>query len=115
MARLPKIVKGDTVMLRRGKQKGKIGVVKTVSPKEGTATVEGLNVVKRHVKQGQAGAKSAGIIEKEASIPLCALMVLDPKSRLPTRVRRMRRADGTVIRVAVRSGEELVAPTKAAL
>jgi large subunit ribosomal protein L24 len=115
MARLPKIVKGDTVVVRRGKQKGKSGVVKSVSPRERTATVEGLNVVKRHAKQGQAGAKSAGIIEKEAAIPLCALMILDPKSKLPTRVRRTRRADGTMIRIAVRSGEELVAPTKAAL
>jgi large subunit ribosomal protein L24 len=113
MARLPKIVKGDLVSLRRGKEKGKTGVVKAVFPKAGTATVEGLNVVKRHTKQGQAGAKAAGIIEKEAHIPLCALMVIDPKSKLPTRVRRARRADGATVRIAVRSGEELVAPAKA--
>jgi large subunit ribosomal protein L24 len=115
MARLPKIAKGDTVVVRRGKEKGKSGVVRIVSPKEGRATVEGLNIVKRHTKQGQGGAKAAGILEKEASIPLCALMVLDPKTKLPTRVRRIRRADGSSVRVAVRSGEELAAPTKAGL
>ena len=38
-------------MLRRGKEKGKRGIVKAVFPKDGTATVEGLNVVKRHTKQ----------------------------------------------------------------
>ncbi len=114
MASLPKIVRGDTVVLRRGKEKGKTGVVKAVYPKTGNATVEGLNVVKRHTKQGMAGAKSAGIVEKEARIPLCALMLVDPKSKLPTRVRRVRKADGSVARVAVRSGEELLAPTKAA-
>lgn len=114
MARLPKIAKGDTVVLRRGKEKGKSGVVKAVFPKTSTATVEGLNVVKRHTKQGQAGAKSAGVFEKEAHIPLCALMVIDPKTKLPTRVRRLRKPDGTTVRIAVRSGEELLAPQKGA-
>jgi len=45
-----KIVKGDTVMIRRGKEKGKRGTVKAVFPKSGLATVEGLNVVKREVR-----------------------------------------------------------------
>jgi large subunit ribosomal protein L24 len=70
----PHLAKGDTVVLRRGKEKGKRGVVKAVFPKDGTATVEGLNVVKRHTKQGAAGAKSAGIYEKEAPIPLSAFV-----------------------------------------
>jgi large subunit ribosomal protein L24 len=114
MARLPKIAKGDTVILRRGKEKGKTGIVKAVFPKAGKATVEGLNVVKRHTKQGQAGSKSSGIFEKEAMIPLSVLSVVDPKTKLPTRVRRIRKDDGSVARVAVRSGEELLAPVKGA-
>ncbi len=108
----PHLVKGDTVVLRRGREKGKRGVVKAVFPKDGVATVEGLNVVKRHSKQGAGGAKSAGIYEKEAPIPLAALQVVDPKTNLPTRVRRLRKADGTVTRVAVRSGEDLLVPGK---
>ncbi|HEV8021116.1 MAG TPA: KOW motif domain-containing protein, partial [Candidatus Lustribacter sp.] len=56
--RKPKIVTGDTVMLRRGKEKGKRGIVKAVFPKDGAATVEGLNVVKRHTKQGQDGSRT---------------------------------------------------------
>jgi len=111
--RKPKIVKGDTVVLRRGKEKGKRGVVKSVFPKDGNATVEGLNVVKRHTKQGQDGSRSGGIFEKEAPIPLSALMVIDPKTSAPTRVRRIRQADGTTVRVAVRSGEQLLVPAKA--
>jgi large subunit ribosomal protein L24 len=101
-----KIIKGDTVVLRRGREKGKRGIVKHVFPKDGMATVEGLNVVKRHTKQGAGGAKSAGIYEKEAPIPLSALQIVDPKTNLPTRVRRVRKEDGTTVRV-VRSGEEL--------
>jgi large subunit ribosomal protein L24 len=107
----PRIVKGDTVVLRRGKEKGKRGTVKAVFPKNGTATVEGMNVVKRHTKPGQAGVQSGGIFEKEAPIPLAALMVIDPKTNAPTRVRRVRQADGTVARVA-KSGEQLLVPAK---
>jgi len=107
----PKIVKGDTVVLRRGREKGKRGTVKAVFPKDGTATVEGVNVVKRHAKQGVDGAKTAGIYEKEAPIPLSALQVIDPKTNFPTRVRRVRKESGEVVRVT-RSGEELLAPAK---
>jgi len=108
-----KIVKGDTVVLRRGKEKGKRGIVKHVFPKDGCATVEGLNVVKRHTKPGQTGVKSGGILEKEAPIPLSALMVIDPKTDHPTRVRRMRQPDGTTVRIAAKSGEQLLIPSKA--
>jgi large subunit ribosomal protein L24 len=107
-----KIVKGDTVVLRRGKEKGKRGIVKHVWPKDGLATVEGLNVVKRHTKAGATGVKSGGILEMEAPIPLSALMVIDPKTDHPTRVRRMRQSDGTTVRVA-KSGEQLLVPGKA--
>jgi large subunit ribosomal protein L24 len=105
------ITKGDTVVLRRGKEKGKRGVVKAVYPRKGVAFVEGLNVVKRHTKQGHGGAKSAGIYEKEAPIPLGALTVVDPRTSLPTRVRRVTTAEGRV-RVAIRSGEVLTVPVK---
>jgi large subunit ribosomal protein L24 len=108
----PKIVKGDTVVLRRGREKGKTGTVTHVYPKDGSAVVAGLNVKKRHAKQGVDGAKSAGIYEKEASIPLSALMVVDPKTNLPTRVRRVRSENGEVKRVSVRSGEDLLVPVK---
>ena len=110
--RKPKIVAGDTVVLRRGKEKGKRGIVKAVFPKDGAATVEGLNVVKRHTKQGQDGSRSGGIFEKEAPIPLGALQVIDPKTNAPTRVRRIRTNDGTSVRVA-KSGEQLLVPSKA--
>ena len=106
----PHIIKGDTVVLRRGREKGKRGTVKAVFPKLGTATVEGINVVKRHSKQGVDGAKSAGIFEKEAPIPISALQLIDPKTNLPTRVRRIRKDNGETVRVALRSGEEFLAP-----
>ena len=109
----PHVAKGDTVVIRRGKEKGKRGVVKAVFPKDGTATVEGLNVIKRHTKPGQSGAQqTGGIFEKEAPLPISALQIIDPKTNLPTRIRRQRTVEGTTIRVAVRSGEQLPIPVK---
>ena len=69
------------MLIRRGKEKGKRGTVKAVQPGTATALVEGINVVKRHTKQGsQAGnmggaMQTGGIIEKEAPLPLSALAI----------------------------------------
>ena len=100
-----KLIKGDMVQLRRGKEKGKRGQVKHVFPREGTATVEGLNVVKRHTKQGFGGAKQAGVYEKEAPIPLSALAYVCPKCDAPSRIKRVAGPDGNFRRVCHRCGE----------
>ncbi|HUA10177.1 MAG TPA: 50S ribosomal protein L24 [Candidatus Acidoferrales bacterium] len=104
------IVKGDTVMIRRGKEKGKRGVVKSVTADHGHATVEGLNVVKRHTKAGQQSGnmgsqQSGGIIEKEAPLPISALQYVCEKCKTPTRLRRGRTADGVAHRICVKCGE----------
>lgn len=103
------ILKGDTVMIRRGKEKGKRGVVKAVFPKSGMATVEGLNVVKRHSKQGtqqgsMGSAQTGGIVEKEAPLPVSALMYVCEKCKAPTRIRHHATAEGTH-RVCAKCGE----------
>ena len=95
------IVKGDTVMIRRGKEKGKRGVVKAVFPRAGVATVEGLNIIKRHTKQGTqrqnmgGAAQTGGILEKEAPLPLSALAYVCEKCKTPTRIRHTHGADGS--------------------
>lgn len=105
------IVKGDTVMIRRGKERGKRGTVKAIQPAAGTATVEGVNVVKRHSKQGtksgnMGGAmQTGGIIEKESPLPISALQYVCEKCKLPTRLRHGRTADGAVHRICARCGE----------
>ncbi|HUN28711.1 MAG TPA: 50S ribosomal protein L24 [Alphaproteobacteria bacterium] len=104
------ILKGDTVMIRRGKEKGKRGVVKAVFADNGQATVEGLNIVKRHTKAGQergnmGSSQSGGIIEKEAPLPLSALQYVCEKCKTPTRLRRGLTADGVAHRVCVKCGE----------
>lgn len=104
------IVKGDTVMIRRGKEKGKRGVVKSIFPGASAAIIEGLNVVKRHTKQNQKGgnmgsSQTGGIIEKEAPMPLSVMQYVCEKCKVPTRLGRARTADGRSHRVCVKCGE----------
>jgi large subunit ribosomal protein L24 len=99
-----KITKGDTVQIMRGKDKGKQGKVLRVLLKDGRAVVEGANLVKKHVRATRPEDQS-GIIEKAAPIALSNLMLLDPKSGKPTRLRARIDADGTKERVSVKSGD----------
>ena len=78
--------KGDTVRVMRGEDKGKEGKVLRVLPKRGRVVVEGVNIVKRHRKARRADEQS-GIIDFPAPIHHSNVMLLDPKSGEPTRVR----------------------------
>ncbi len=100
-----RVTKGDTVQVISGDDKGKRGKVLRVHPKTGRVTVEGVNVVKRHKRQTQTA--EGGIISFPAPIHHSKVMLLDPKSGVPTRVRRRVDEDGTVERIAVRSGEPI--------
>ena len=100
------VAKGDTVRVVRGDDKGKEGKVIRVFPKTGRVVVEGMNIVKRHRKARSAN-EPGGIIDFPAPIHHSNVMLLDPKSGEPTRVRRRRDKDGTVERIAVRSGQPI--------
>ena len=99
------ITKGDTVQVISGDDKGKQGKVLRVYPKTGRVTVDGVNIVKRHRRATQTS--EGGIIEFPAPIHHSKVMLIDPKSGEPTRVRRRRDADGTVERIAVKSGQPI--------
>ncbi len=107
------ILKGDTVMVLRGKEKGKRGIVKAVFPARGTAMVEGVNVVKRHSKpqpqqqQSNMGAapRTGGIIEKEAPLPLEALQYVCEACKSPTRLQRGETKEHRRARICARCGE----------
>ena len=98
------VTKGDTVRVMRGEDKGKEGKVIRVFPKTGRVTVEGINIVKRHRKARRAEEQS-GIIEMPAPIHHSNVMLLDPKSGEPTRVRARIDDDGTKERISVKSGD----------
>ena len=98
-----KIRKGDRVVVRTGRDKGKTGEVLRVMPKENRAIVRGVNMVKRH--QRQTATQEGGIIVKEAPIHISNLALVDPASGQATRVGWRFLEDGTKVRVAKRSGE----------
>jgi large subunit ribosomal protein L24 len=99
------ITKGDTVQVLSGDDKGKRGKVLRVYPKTGRVAVEGINLITKHVKPTQTAP--GGRIEREAAIHHSKVMLIDPKSGEPTRIRRQKDADGTLERIAVKSGQSI--------
>ena len=103
-----KVRRGDLVTVIAGKDKGKSGKVISVSPKAGKLLVERINIVKRHTKPNQKN-QVGGIIEKEAPLAISKVMVLDPSTSKPARLGRKKLNDGTLVRVAKKSGHTLEA------
>ena len=99
------ITKGDTVQVISGDDKGKRGTVLQVFPKTGRIKIQGVNLVKRHLRA--TPTTEGGIVEREAPIHHSKAMLLDPSSGEPTRVRRLIDADGTVERIAVKSDQPI--------
>ena len=99
------IKKNDTVYVRAGKDRGRTGRVLMVIPEEGKALVEGVNMVTRHERQRGQGQPAARV-QREAPVPLCRLMLVDPKTNQPGRYRTEVR-DGKKVRVHVKSGNEV--------
>ncbi len=97
-----KIKKKDRVIVIAGKDKGKIGEVKQVMPKESRVVVSGINMVSRHTKATQANP-NGGILRKEAPIHISNVAHIDPKDNKATRVGYKIEKDQKV-RVARRSG-----------
>ncbi len=100
-----KIRRGDDVIVLSGRDKGKKGTVLAVDPKQRRAVVQGVNVAKRHTAPTQSDP--GGIKEKELSIHLSNIALEDPKTGKPTRVGFKALKDGTKVRVARRSGEDI--------
>jgi large subunit ribosomal protein L24 len=77
--------KDDVVKVITGEYKGKTGKILRVIPDKNRAIVEGINMVKRHMKPNPKN-QQGGIVEKEASINISNLMLVCPKTGKPTRV-----------------------------
>ena len=106
-----KIRRDDTVRVIAGKDRGRTGRVKSVDPKNNRVYVEGVNIVKRHIKprtlrDTQRAQELGGIVETEGSIHISNVMLIDPDSGEPTRV-GIKREGGKRTRVAKKSGKEI--------
>ena len=98
-----KIKKGDRVVVLAGRDKGRQGQVLRVLPKEDRLYVGGINMVQRHTRPSQ-GDPQGGIKNKEASLHVSNVALLDPKTGAATRVGFKIEGDKKV-RVAKKSGE----------
>ncbi|XP_022759734.1 uncharacterized protein LOC111306095 [Durio zibethinus] len=93
-----KILRGDNVMIIRGKDKGETGIIKRVVRSQNRVIVEGKNLVKKHIKQGPG--HEGGIFTVEAPLHASNVQVLDPVTGKPCKVGIKYLEDGTKVRVS---------------
>jgi large subunit ribosomal protein L24 len=102
-----KIKKNDQVVVIAGRDKGRRGRVLEVVPAKGKVKVEGVAIIKRHQKANPQANKAGGIVDKEALIDISNVLLIDPQSGKPTRVKYQVENDGSKTRVAASSGHSL--------
>lgn len=95
---------GDTVKIISGEAKGREGAVLTIDRKKMRATVQGVNIIKKHAKPSAADPQG-GIVEKEGSIHISNLMLVS--NGQATRTGRKLDAKGNLVRFSKKSGEEI--------
>ncbi len=95
---------GDKVIVIAGSNKGKEGSIKKVLTKENRVIVEGVNIVKKHQKGN--GQETGGILEIEAPIHASNVMLVDPKTKKPTRIGHSIDKNNKKIRISKKSNEK---------
>jgi large subunit ribosomal protein L24 len=96
---MQRLQRGDTVVVISGKYKGKQGRVKKVLLSDDKVIIEGINLVKRHMRPNPRN-QQGGIIEKEAPLWASKVMPIDPKTKKPTRVKIKVDENGQKVRIA---------------
>ena len=108
-----RLKKGDLVQVLSGKYKGKQGKIVATHASDNKVTVEGINIVKKHMKPNRTHPQG-GIVEITKPIWVSNVAVVDPSAKKPTRVGYQLNKDGSKTRVYKSSGKEIKieAPTK---
>lgn len=101
-----RLKKGDIVMVRSGKYKGRSGKITQVHPKENKITVEGINIVKRHVKPSRLNPQG-GIVEVTQPLWAAKVGLYDPGSKRTSKVNFKVNKDGSKNRLYKNSGKEV--------
>ena len=108
---MARIVKGDTVLVISGEDRGKTGRVVKVIKEKNRVLVEGVNLVKKHTRPTQRNPQG-GISEREAPIHVSNVMPFAPKANRGTRVRARVLSDGSRVRESVATGEVIEKPKR---
>jgi large subunit ribosomal protein L24 len=93
---MPKIRREDTVLVIKGKERGKTGVIRQMIPHKRRVIVTGVNMVKRHMRP--RADRPGGIIEREGSIHVSNVMIICKSCNKPTRVGFRFRENGSKVR-----------------
>lgn len=101
-----KLKKGDTVVVRAGKYKGKTGKVLATHPTLNKVTVEGINIVKKHVKPNREHPQGA-IVELTQPIWVSKVAIVEPTTKKASRIGAKLNDDGTKTRVFKKTGKEI--------
>lgn len=101
-----RLKKGDTVVVRSGKYKGKTGKITAIHPRENKVTVEGVNIVKKHVKPNQQHPQGA-IVEITKPIWVSKVGIVEPTTKKAVRIGYKVDKDGAKTRVYKSTGKEV--------
>jgi large subunit ribosomal protein L24 len=93
---MPKIRREDTVLVIKGKERGKTGVIRQVIPHKRRVIITGVNMVKRHMRP--RAERPGGIIEREGTIHVSNVMIICKSCNKPTRVGFRFRENGSKVR-----------------
>lgn len=106
-----RLQKGDQVIVIAGKDKGKKGKVMRLFLETDRVVVEGVNLVKRHMKPNPR-MQQGGILEREQPLAASNVMLVDPSTGKGTRIKVKTDDKGKKVRVAAKSGEEIPTPKR---
>lgn len=96
---------GDKVVVIAGKNKGKEGKILKTFKEDNKLIVEGINMVKKHLKPN--GEQKGSIVERESLIDASNVMLIDPKTKKPTRIGHTTNKSGKKVRISKKSNEIL--------
>ena len=100
-----KLKTGDKVVVIAGKDKGKEGNITKVLKNEDKVVVEGVNVAKKHIKPN--GQTAGSIVDIELPIHASNVMILDPKTKKPSRIGHTTDKNGKKVRITKKSNSTL--------
>ena len=95
---------GDTVKIISGESNGQEGKILTIDRKKNRATVEGINLIKKHEKPSAANPEG-GIVEKESSIHISNIMIVSDGAA--SRIGRKADEKGKMVRYSKKTGKEI--------
>ncbi len=101
-----RLKKGDTVIVRSGKYKGQTGKIIATHPRDNKVTVEGVNIVKKHLKPNRQHPQG-GIVELTKPIWVAKVAIVDPATKKASRIGYKLAKDGSKVRIYKSSGKEI--------